>query len=68
VLVHPGGWAVRRSAGREPRERPTARPPDRQQAEIDRVLDKISARGMSSLTPEERTFLEEMSRKKRDRE
>ena len=68
VLVHPAGRAVRRSGGQEPRNRPTARPRDAQQAEIDRVLDKISARGMASLTPAERTFLEEMSRKKRDRE
>lgn len=30
--------------------------------EIDRVLDKISQRGMDSLTPEERRFLDEMSR------
>ena len=40
---------------------------DRSQAEIDRVLDKISARGMGSLTPAERKFLAEMSRKMRDR-
>jgi hypothetical protein len=34
--------------------------------EIDRVLDKISARGIESLTPAERKFLAEMSRKMRD--
>lgn len=33
-------------------------------AELDRVLDKISAKGMSSLTPEERRFLDEVSRRK----
>ena len=36
-------------------------------AEIDRVLDKISARGIDSLTPAERKFLAEMSRKMRDK-
>ncbi|HUL49923.1 MAG TPA: rhomboid family intramembrane serine protease [Gemmatimonadales bacterium] len=51
----------------EPPKRP--RPPlrDAAQAEIDRVLDKISARGIDSLTPAERRFLSEMSRKMRDR-
>jgi membrane associated rhomboid family serine protease len=34
-------------------------------AEIDRVLDKISARGIESLTPAERKFLSETSRKLR---
>ncbi|MBI1722990.1 MAG: rhomboid family intramembrane serine protease [Gemmatimonadetes bacterium] len=32
-------------------------------AEVDRVLDKISARGLESLTPEERRFLDEMSKR-----
>jgi membrane associated rhomboid family serine protease len=32
-------------------------------AEVDRVLDKISARGLESLTPEERRFLDEMSQR-----
>src|SRR5438128_2221651 len=35
--------------------------------ELVRVLDKISARGIESLTPAERKFLAEMSRKMRDR-
>jgi membrane associated rhomboid family serine protease len=35
-------------------------------AEVDRVLDKISARGIDSLTSDERRFLEEMSKRKRD--
>ena len=34
-------------------------------AEIDRVLDKISARGIDSLTPDERKFLADMSGKMR---
>ena len=43
------------------------RPADRTQAEIDRVLDKISASGINNLTPTERKFLAEMSRRMRDR-
>jgi hypothetical protein len=36
--------------------------------EVDRVLDKISAGGLSSLTPDERRFLDEMSKRfKQDR-
>ena len=31
--------------------------------EVNRVLDKISARGMDSLTPDERRFLDEMSKR-----
>jgi len=46
---------------------PRRRPTDRTQAEIDRVLDKISASGINSLTPTERKFLAEMSRRMRDR-
>lgn len=37
-------------------------------AEVDRVLDKISALGLQSLTPDERQFLDEMSKSfRRDR-
>jgi membrane associated rhomboid family serine protease len=49
-----------------PRPGPGPREVDPQAAEIDRVLDKISARGIASLTPEERRFLDEVSKKKRD--
>ncbi len=35
-------------------------------AEIDRVLDKISATGIASLTSEERTFLERVSKRRKD--
>jgi membrane associated rhomboid family serine protease len=35
-------------------------------AEVDRVLDKISQKGLESLTPAERRFLDEVSRKKRE--
>jgi membrane associated rhomboid family serine protease len=34
-------------------------------AEVDRVLDKISERGISSLTPAERRFLDEVAKKKK---
>jgi membrane associated rhomboid family serine protease len=34
-------------------------------AEVDRVLDKISEKGMGSLTPAERRFLDEVSRRKK---
>jgi len=34
-------------------------------AEVDRVLDKISQRGISSLTPAERKFLDEVAKKKK---
>jgi hypothetical protein len=33
--------------------------------EVDRVLDKISAFGIQSLTPDERRFLDEVSKRKR---
>ena len=33
--------------------------------EVDRVLDKISAHGMSSLTPKERKLLDEVSKRRR---
>jgi hypothetical protein len=34
-------------------------------AEVDRVLDKISEKGIASLTPAERRFLDEVSRQKK---
>ena len=56
----------------EPRRRPSPvpRPRPRKEAdvsaaELDRVLDKISAEGLSSLTPSERRFLDEVSRSKK---
>lgn len=62
VLVPPAR-AARASAATKP-PRPGRDPAH---SEIDRVLDKISARGIESLTPAERRFLAEMSRKMRDR-
>lgn len=51
------------------RRRELRRPPASEgaiQAEIDRLLDKISATGIESLTPEERRFLDERSRQLRE--
>jgi membrane associated rhomboid family serine protease len=61
--------AMRDTGPREPatpRTGPGPQVSDPQAAEIDRVLDKISARGIASLTPEERRFLDEVSKRKRD--
>ena len=65
VLVHPAPRAGRAAgtAGRARREGSG----DRTQVELDRLLDKISAHGLDSLTPAERKFLAEMSGKMRDR-
>jgi membrane associated rhomboid family serine protease len=53
--------ARRREAPRRPAARAQAATP----AEIDRLLDKISASGIDSLTPEERQLLSERSRQLR---
>jgi membrane associated rhomboid family serine protease len=45
--------------------RPKRRDEDRELDEVDRVLDKISTHGMASLTPEERSLLDEVSRRYR---
>lgn len=56
-----------RSSGVPPSANQTKRsaPDARAAAEVDRVLDKINATGMDSLTPAERKFLTEISRRKR---
>lgn len=64
VLVQSARVAASSEAPPKRRTTPTREPV---QAEIDRVLDKISARGIDSLTPAERKFLAEMSRKMRDK-
>lgn len=48
----------------EPPPPPARAPRNPLDAELDRVLDKISARGMASLTAEERRFLDEVARRK----
>jgi membrane associated rhomboid family serine protease len=69
ALLQAATQAARGRSGAGPRQQP-GRPEGRatSQAEVDRVLDKISATGMTSLTPAERKFLVEMSRRMRDRE
>lgn len=58
VLVHPSAEVARqREIPPTPRDRE-----DATQREMDRVLDKISAKGMGSLTAEERRFLNDQSR------
>lgn len=61
--------AARVARGSDPaaKARRPAPPRDPTRAEIDRVLDKISASGIESLTPAERKFLTEMSRRMRDK-
>ncbi len=55
------------STPREPSPRARRRPAgeDPLLDEVDRILDKISSRGMSSLTPEELRILDEVSRRHR---
>ena len=67
VLVTPAprGGVARGGGGNAPQPKPRRAPDDRAHAEIDRVLDKISASGIESLTPAERKFLTEMSRQMR---
>ncbi len=57
---------VTRAREAEKEERPLeTREESRLLDEVDRVLDKISAQGMSSLTREERALLDEVSRRRR---
>jgi len=58
---------VSRSGSVPPSAKHTKRggPDARANAEVDRVLDKINASGIDSLTPAERKFLTEFSRRKR---
>jgi hypothetical protein len=67
VLVQPAARAARGSEPSAPKPRPSAPAGDRAQVEIDRVLDKISASGIASLTPAERKFLSEQSRRMRSK-
>lgn len=59
LRLHPGG-ATPGGAG-------PARPASGREAEIDRILDKISRTGLQSLTSDESRTLEEASRRFRDR-
>jgi hypothetical protein len=64
VMVQSGSAEPERRtpAPMRPRRRTDADPVS---AEVDRVLDKISEKGISSLTPAERRFLDEVARRKK---
>jgi len=62
VTPVPRSSVARGVGGSAPEPKRHAAPDDRSHAEIDRVLDKILATGIESLTPAERKFLVEMSR------
>lgn len=78
AVVRRARLAMRRAAERRPKrprrrslpaapERPVShRRPRTVESELDRVLDKISASGLDSLTPEERRVLDEASRQLRE--
>ena len=68
VMVQSGNYEspARRRPSPVPRPRPRAEA-DATAVELDRVLDKISANGIASLTPTERRFLDEMARRKQQK-
>jgi hypothetical protein len=53
-------------AKRPPRRTPRAMAPTTDATDLDRVLDKISAQGLGSLTTDERQLLDDESRRRRD--
>lgn len=55
------------AVAREASERRLVTPRTRDPKSLDRVLDKISQQGLDSLTPDERTLLDEISRRFRGR-
>lgn len=63
VLVRPGATDVVQQADFRTPQPPRRTPDATVKAEVDRVLDKISQRGLHSLTSEERRFLDEMSKR-----
>jgi len=66
VMVQSGSREAERADTPVPRPRRRADPErDEITVETDRLLDKISGQGIASLTPAERKFLDEVSKKKR---
>jgi len=66
VMVQSGSREAERADTPVPSPRRRAQPErDEIAAETDRLLDKISGQGLASLTPAERKFLNEVSKKKR---
>ena len=66
VMVQSGSSEQERHTPVTPMRPRRAAESDPVTAEVDRVLDKISQRGISSLTPAERRFLDEVARKKKE--
>ena len=65
-MVQSGSRDAERPDTPLPRRRPSAEPErDAVAIETDRLLDKISGQGIASLTPAERKFLDEVSKRKR---
>jgi membrane associated rhomboid family serine protease len=64
IVAQSKAAVAKRSARLTPGKR--VGPRDAQAEELDRVLDKISRHGLTSLTPAERKLLDEMSRNLRD--
>ncbi len=65
VMVQSGASEPQRHTPVTPMRPRPAQESDPVAAEVDRVLDKISQRGISSLTPAERRFLDEVAKKKK---
>jgi hypothetical protein len=65
VMVQSGGAEPARPTPVTPARARRRVEADAVAAELDRVLDKISAEGLGSLTPAERHFLDEVARKKK---
>jgi membrane associated rhomboid family serine protease len=70
VMVQPGAAEAERSRRLPAASVPASLPSRGSEAdpvarEMDRVLDKISAEGLASLTPDERRFLDDIARQKR---
>ena len=57
-------WWSARSAGR-PQWRPRGQPTEGEEAEVERILKKIHEQGIDSLTPHEKAFLQDVSRRRR---
>lgn len=65
VMVQSGSSEPQQHTPVTPMRQRRAAESDPVTAEVDRVLDKISQRGISSLTPAERRFLDEVAKKKK---
>jgi membrane associated rhomboid family serine protease len=65
VMVQSGGAEPTRPTPVTPARTRRRLEADAVAAEVDRVLDKISAEGLGSLTPAERRFLDEVAQKKK---